>query len=70
MSVCLPFFVQGPEICVEVYVYCFRRRKLYLRTYAVIPLNDECGLVEWVPDLSTFRSLCDGLYQVYFPQPI
>lgn len=26
-----------------------RRRKLYIRTFAVIPLMEDCGMVEWVP---------------------
>ncbi|KAE8721139.1 Serine/threonine-protein kinase ATR [Hibiscus syriacus] len=26
-----------------------RRRKLYIRTFAVIPLTEDCGMVEWVP---------------------
>ena len=25
-----------------------RRRQLRIRTYAVVPLNEECGLLEWV----------------------
>jgi serine/threonine-protein kinase ATR len=25
-----------------------RQRQLRIRTYAVVPLNDECGLLEWV----------------------
>ena len=32
-----------------------RRRKLRLRTYAVVCLNEECGLMEWVPNTSGFR---------------
>lgn len=38
-----------------------RQRRLYIRTYAVIPLNEECGLIEWIPDLSTFRSIISRL---------
>ena len=33
-----------------------RRRKLRLRTYAVVCLNEECGLMEWVPNTACFRS--------------
>jgi serine/threonine-protein kinase ATR len=25
-----------------------RRRQLRIRTYAVVPLNEECGILEWV----------------------
>lgn len=32
-----------------------RRRKLRLRTYAVVCLNEECGLMEWVPDTACLR---------------
>ena len=24
-----------------------RKRNLHIRTYGVIPLNEECGLIEW-----------------------
>lgn len=34
-----------------------RRRKLQLRTYSVIILNEECGLCEWVPNTTAFRIL-------------
>ena len=27
-----------------------RKRKLRLRTYAVVCLNEECGILEWVPN--------------------
>ncbi|EGF98606.1 uncharacterized protein MELLADRAFT_40780, partial [Melampsora larici-populina 98AG31] len=26
-----------------------RKRNLHIRTYAVVVLNEECGLLEWVP---------------------
>ena len=32
-----------------------RRRQLTIRTYSVVPLNEDCGLIEWVPDLQTVR---------------
>jgi len=32
-----------------------RRRKLRLRTYAVVCLNEECGLMEWVPNTACLR---------------
>jgi serine/threonine-protein kinase ATR len=34
-----------------------RRRRLYIRTYAVIILNEECGLIEWVPNTVAFRQI-------------
>lgn len=39
-----------------------RRRKLRLRTYAVICLNEECGLLEWVANTSTFRHEVTSVY--------
>ncbi|XP_026848306.1 serine/threonine-protein kinase ATR [Drosophila persimilis] len=39
-----------------------RQRRLHIRTYAVLPFNEECGLVEWLPNLSSYRSICMGLY--------
>lgn len=34
-----------------------RRRRLYIRTYAVIILNEECGLIEWVPNTVAYRQI-------------
>jgi serine/threonine-protein kinase ATR len=34
-----------------------RLRRLRLRTYAVVCLNDECGVLEWVEHTEAFRSL-------------
>ncbi|KAG9323421.1 hypothetical protein KVV02_002581 [Mortierella alpina] len=31
------------------------RRNLYIRSYAVVPLNEECGLIEWVHNTIPFR---------------
>ncbi|KAL8243599.1 hypothetical protein R6Q59_009857 [Mikania micrantha] len=38
------------------------KRRLYIRTYAVIPLNEECGLIEWVDGLATMRDILLKLY--------
>eukprot|EP01105_Mastigella_eilhardi_P005361 TRINITY_DN170_c0_g1_i2.p1 TRINITY_DN170_c0_g1~~TRINITY_DN170_c0_g1_i2.p1 ORF type:complete len:1419 (-),score=311.12 TRINITY_DN170_c0_g1_i2:111-4367(-) len=38
-----------------------RKRKLYLRTYAVIPLNEECGLIEWVEHTNGLRPIVSQL---------
>ncbi|KIW67369.1 hypothetical protein PV04_06630 [Phialophora macrospora] len=39
------------------------RRRLYIRTYAVIPMNEECGLIEWVDNLKTLRDIILKLYR-------
>lgn len=28
-----------------------------IKTYAVTPLNEECGLIEWVDNLKTLREM-------------
>ncbi|KAJ9093722.1 hypothetical protein QFC21_006318 [Naganishia friedmannii] len=40
-----------------------RRRNLYIRTYAVMPLNEECGLLEWVNNTVPLRSILTKLYE-------
>lgn len=39
------------------------RRQLYVRTYAVTPLNEECGIIDWVDGLRTLRDILLGLYK-------
>lgn len=39
-----------------------RRRKLRLRTYAVVCLDEICGLMEWVQGTTSFRSLVSEVY--------
>ncbi|KAK5957292.1 serine/threonine-protein kinase M1 [Knufia fluminis] len=39
------------------------KRRMYIRTYAVIPLNEECGLIEWVNSLKTMRDVLLKLYR-------
>ncbi|QSZ36964.1 hypothetical protein DSL72_009056, partial [Monilinia vaccinii-corymbosi] len=39
------------------------RRQLYIRTYAVTPLNEECGIIEWIDGLQTFRNILLTLYK-------
>ncbi|MBE3050252.1 hypothetical protein IMZ48_48700 [Candidatus Bathyarchaeota archaeon] len=39
------------------------RRRLYVRTYAVTPLNEECGIIEWVEGLKTLREVLLELYK-------
>ncbi|XP_049801396.1 serine/threonine-protein kinase ATR [Schistocerca nitens] len=40
-----------------------RQRALRVRTYAVVPLNEECGIIEWVADLVGLRPMLSGLYK-------
>ncbi|KAL4227217.1 hypothetical protein ACF0H5_012662 [Mactra antiquata] len=40
-----------------------RKRYLYIRTYTVIPLNEECGLIEWVNNTSGLRHILVKLYK-------
>ncbi|XP_068631581.1 serine/threonine-protein kinase ATR-like [Battus philenor] len=40
-----------------------RRRRLYIRTYSVLPLNEECGLIEWVPNLMGLRPILLHIYK-------
>ncbi|KNC28437.1 Serine/threonine-protein kinase ATR [Lucilia cuprina] len=41
-----------------------RHRRLRIRTYAAIPFNEECGLVEWLPNLNSFRGICVSMYRM------
>uniref|UniRef100_W8C8V5 Serine/threonine-protein kinase ATR n=1 Tax=Ceratitis capitata TaxID=7213 RepID=W8C8V5_CERCA len=41
-----------------------RHRCLRIRTYAAIPFNEECGLVEWLPKLNSFRAICNSIYRM------
>ncbi|KAK0088729.1 hypothetical protein PV325_010836 [Microctonus aethiopoides] len=40
-----------------------RQRRLYIRTYGVVPLNEECGLIEWIPNLIGYRIAIINLYK-------
>lgn len=40
-----------------------RHRRLYLRTYSVLPLNEECGIIEWVNNLIGFRQVIIRIYK-------
>ncbi|XP_015183049.1 PREDICTED: serine/threonine-protein kinase ATR isoform X2 [Polistes dominula] len=40
-----------------------RQRRLYIRTYSVVPLNEECGLIEWVPNLVGLRPILMNTYE-------
>lgn len=39
------------------------KRQLYVKTYAVTPLNEECGIIEWVDGLKTLRDILLNLYR-------
>uniref|UniRef100_A0A183ABV4 Serine/threonine-protein kinase ATR n=1 Tax=Echinostoma caproni TaxID=27848 RepID=A0A183ABV4_9TREM len=39
-----------------------RRRALQIRTYAVIPLSEKGGLIEWVSNTEPFRTIITRLY--------
>jgi serine/threonine-protein kinase ATR len=39
------------------------RRQLYIRTYAVTPLNEECGIIEWVGGGIAMREILLKLYK-------
>ncbi|KAM0756274.1 hypothetical protein T439DRAFT_320977 [Meredithblackwellia eburnea MCA 4105] len=39
-----------------------RNRRLTIRTYSVVPLNEECGLIEWVPHVVVLRGILNKLY--------
>ena len=39
------------------------QRRLYIRTYAVTPLNEECGIIEWVDGLKALRDIILQLYR-------
>ncbi|EEB05355.1 ATR checkpoint kinase Rad3 [Schizosaccharomyces japonicus yFS275] len=39
------------------------RRKLNIRTYVVIPLNEECGFIEWVNNTRPFRDILLKIYK-------
>jgi serine/threonine-protein kinase ATR len=40
-----------------------RKRGLKVRTYSVIPLNENCGLIEWVPFTTGFRNIIIKAYK-------
>ena len=39
------------------------KRRLYIKTYAVTPLNEECGLIEWIDGLKTLRDILTAIYR-------
>ncbi|GAM27893.1 hypothetical protein SAMD00019534_110690 [Acytostelium subglobosum LB1] len=40
-----------------------RRRRLLIRTYSVVPLDELCGMIEWVSNLTGLRNILTDLYK-------
>ncbi|RUS83841.1 hypothetical protein EGW08_008382 [Elysia chlorotica] len=40
-----------------------RKRRLLIRTYTVTPLNEECGLIEWVNNTTGLRNILVSIYK-------
>lgn len=40
-----------------------RQKRLYIRTYSVVPLNEECGIVEWIDNLVPLRPVLISMYK-------
>ncbi|XP_055847879.1 serine/threonine-protein kinase ATR isoform X3 [Episyrphus balteatus] len=40
-----------------------RQRRLHIRTYAAIPFNEDCGLIEWLPNLTALRVILMSIYR-------
>ncbi len=40
-----------------------RKRNLYIRTYSVVPIAENCGLIEWVPNMKPMRHILCNLYR-------
>ena len=41
-----------------------RRRQLAVQCYAVTPLDQECGLIEWVPNVMPIRNLVKQYWEM------
>eukprot|EP00804_Cyclotella_cryptica_P008905 CCRYP_012021-RA/>CCRYP_012021-RA protein AED:0.02 eAED:0.02 QI:94/1/1/1/0.87/0.88/9/625/3358 len=44
-----------------------QRLRLHLRTFSVVCLAEDCGILEWVPNTDSFRSLVGGTYNPQVP---
>lgn len=44
------------------------KRRLYIKTYAVTPLNEECGTIEWVEGLKPMRDIIIRFYRQHSVQ--
>lgn len=45
------------------------KRRLYIKTYAVTPLNEECGLIEWVEGVRPLRDILLDIYKLRNVKP-
>jgi serine/threonine-protein kinase ATR len=44
-----------------------KRLRLHLRTFSVVCLAEDCGILEWVPNTDSLRSLVGGTYNPQVP---
>ena len=44
-----------------------QRLRLHLRTFSVVCLSEDCGILEWVPNTDSFRSLVGEAYNPQVP---
>ncbi|KAJ1957082.1 hypothetical protein EC988_001015, partial [Linderina pennispora] len=42
-----------------------QKRNLHIRTYMVVPLNEECGLIQWVGPTTGIRQILMKLYKAH-----
>jgi hypothetical protein len=47
------------NLCSTVNIY----KVFHVQFQHVVPLNEECGIVEWVPKLVAFRNVLTRLYK-------
>lgn len=40
-----------------------RQRRLKIRTYSVLPLNEECGIIEWISNVVPLRPALIKIYR-------
>ncbi|KAJ1920946.1 hypothetical protein H4219_000999 [Mycoemilia scoparia] len=40
-----------------------RKRSLHIRTYSVVPLNEECGLIQWINNMNGIRPILLKIYR-------
>lgn len=41
-----------------------RKRQLRIKTYFVVALSDNTGLIEWIPKLKAYKSIIEGQYRI------
>uniref|UniRef100_A0A1B6CK79 non-specific serine/threonine protein kinase n=3 Tax=Clastoptera arizonana TaxID=38151 RepID=A0A1B6CK79_9HEMI len=56
------------ELCSIINLYLnkdpeARIRGLHIRTYSAVPLTDDCGLIEWIPNLKGLRPAIIEIYK-------